>query len=155
MSSTICSENIHHPPCSLESRNQGTRETCCSPVWMEPLSISVLPLEIREDRVYISTKHLPYSCISDMADSESSWNTDFEAIEQTNVCMKQRGLEKVQTAAYHHTAWPMFFFFFCWCAQLLVYFFNTLISYFISSLTTRKGIVLKFVNYLTMPSNPT
>lgn len=152
MSSTICSEKIHHPPCSLESRNQGTRETCCSPVWMEPLFISVLPLEIREDGVYLSQKQLPFSCISDMANSASSWNTDFEAIGQMNVCMQQRELEKVQIAACHHNA-------FFWCAQLLVYFkkkkTTTLISYFSHFLTTRKGIILKFVHYLTIPSNPT
>lgn len=35
MSSTICSEKIHHPPCSLESSNQGAGGHV-APVWMEP-----------------------------------------------------------------------------------------------------------------------
>lgn len=71
---------------------------------MEPLFISVLPLEIREDGVYISPKQLPYSCISDMANSASRWNSDFEVIGQMNVCMQQRELDKIQITAFHHTA---------------------------------------------------
>ena len=48
MSSTICSEKIHHPPCSLESSNQRNRETCGFPVWMALCSISLPPLEKKE-----------------------------------------------------------------------------------------------------------
>lgn len=41
MSSTICSEKIHHPPCSLESSNQRNRET-----WLSCLDGTVLHLSL-------------------------------------------------------------------------------------------------------------
>ena len=49
MSSTICSEKIHHPPCSLENSNQRNRQIHGFPVCMACLSISPPPLEKRED----------------------------------------------------------------------------------------------------------
>lgn len=41
MSPTICSEKIHHPPCSLESCNQRNGDICGFPIWMAHLSISL------------------------------------------------------------------------------------------------------------------